>query len=153
MNVNTQFFYFSVPPKVELKEKVYTFLVKSDQVIEARVGGIPFPDVKWFKDEVLIEKIDFIHCEQEENISRLKFSQLKLDGAGVYKCVAENTIGKAEAKTSVVVQGKVYKNVCVVLYAIDLTYCLNETKKTLLLAHYFIVSMSFCLNLQRSQVS
>ena len=98
--------HFSVPPKVCLKEKSYTFLVQSEQILEAQIGGIPPPEVKWFKEDILMEASDHVTLEQEENMSRLRFSQLKMDASGVYKCVAENSVGKAEAKTSIVVHGK-----------------------------------------------
>ena len=92
-------------PKVEFQQKVITGLVQTDCELQAIINGIPFPDVKWFGEDKLIEANEHIQCEREENIFKLKFINVTLETTGVFKCLAENSVGKAEAKATLQVHG------------------------------------------------
>ena len=72
----------------------------------ASVSGIPSPDVKWFKDEKLVEANENILLETSKSISKIIIAQCLPESGGIYKCIATNDVGKAEAKTSVNIYGK-----------------------------------------------
>ena len=96
----------SVPPKVDIQEKTKDLPIQSPYEICASVSGIPMPDVKWFKDEKLVEQNENIQLETSEGLSKVKISQCLPGSGGIYKCVATNDVGKAEAKSSINIYGK-----------------------------------------------
>ena len=96
----------SVPPKVDIQEKTKDLPIQSPYEICAAVSGIPLPDVKWFKDEKLVEENENIHFETSKGVSKIMISQCLSESGGMYKCIATNDVGKAEAKSSINIYGK-----------------------------------------------
>ena len=96
----------SEPPKVDIQEKTKDLPIQSPYEICASVSGIPLPDVKWFKDEKLVEANENIQLETSKGFSKVRISQCLPESGGTYKCVATNEVGKAEAKSSLNIYGK-----------------------------------------------
>ena len=102
----------SVGPKVEFKQKEMTGILHNNCELQAIVNGIPFPDVKWVKDDKPIEESQNIKCVIEENVCTLRITDASLEMSGTYKCVATNSVGKAEAKGALKINGNVCVYVC-----------------------------------------
>ena len=100
----------SVPPKVEIKQSEHKVLVQTPCELQAIITGIPIPDVKWYKDEKPVEETNNTTCKFIENISALSILTCFPDNSGAYECVAENAVGKAEAKVKIVVHGKAFQS-------------------------------------------
>ena len=96
---------FLVAPKVDFKQKATTVLLEKCCELEAILGGIPMPNVKWYKDDNLVEESENIKIETVDNISKLILMNAQFETSGTFKCVAENVVGKAEGKCTVTVHG------------------------------------------------
>uniref|UniRef100_A0A2A4JMB9 Hemolin n=1 Tax=Heliothis virescens TaxID=7102 RepID=A0A2A4JMB9_HELVI len=75
-----------------------------DAKFPARVFGIPFPDITWYKDGVPLRHSDKYNIKRDGDACCLYVRDLVPGDAGRYKCVASNREGEAscEAKLEVV---------------------------------------------------
>ncbi|XP_047025271.1 obscurin isoform X5 [Helicoverpa zea] len=75
-----------------------------DAKFPARVFGIPFPDITWYKDGVPLRHSDKYNIKRDGDACCLYVRDLVAGDAGRYKCVASNREGEAscEAKLEVV---------------------------------------------------
>ena len=94
-----------MPPKVELKEKSLAPTINSQCNLQATIDGIPLPEVKWFKDDQLLMANDMFSFETLDNVYKLILKNSLPEHSGVYKCFAENEVGKAEAKATMNIHG------------------------------------------------
>ena len=95
-----------MPPTVKIEKKELVVLNEEPCVIEAVITGNPTPDVKWFKDEKIIDYDDKTKYELVDNLCKLTFPCTLPEFSGMYKCAVENVVGKSEATTKIVVHGK-----------------------------------------------
>lgn len=95
------------PPTFIEPLKDITIIAKNSGVLECRVDGIPYPEVKWNKDwRPLVESSRvFMDHESPDYWSLSLSSALKTDG-GLYACIAENLAGKVHCVANVIVEGK-----------------------------------------------
>ena len=94
-----------MPPKVELKDKFIAPTINSQCELHAVIDGIPTPEIKWFKDDQLLAEGNDILLKREGNICQLLLMKSTPEHSGVYKCFAENVVGKADAKATVSIHG------------------------------------------------
>nr|XP_037866817.1 obscurin isoform X8 [Bombyx mori] len=78
-----------------------------DAKFPARVFGIPFPDISWYKDGVLLKHSDKYNIKRDGDAACLYVRDIGPDDAGVYKCVAKNREGEAECQASLEVVDKI----------------------------------------------
>ena len=93
-------------PNVKIQNPELYVLIEEPCVIEAVIGGNPTPDVKWFKDDKLIDNDDNANYEFVDTICKLTIPRALPESSGLYKCVVENAVGKSEAKAQIVTQGE-----------------------------------------------
>lgn len=67
-------------------------------------SGFPKPEVTWYKDGEEIPKNSATHMVDSKT-GTLMFVSLALRKAGIYKCVAKNSLGTASASTVLNVKG------------------------------------------------
>jgi hypothetical protein len=82
---------------------------EGDATIKATVLGNPQPSVTWYKDDMPTFGSLRADIRSRGNIQFLKFSSIKPDDAGTYKCEAKNKLGTASRKFVVKVEGKFLK--------------------------------------------
>lgn len=72
-----------------------------------QVTGKPIPKVQWFfNNQPVKEAKDITICQDSEGLCMLAISEVFPENAGEYTCHAENKIGEAICKTTLVVDGK-----------------------------------------------
>ena len=77
--------------------------------LEARVSGIPEPQVVWLKDDHPIKPGERIHAEKDGDLHSLKISEVDIEDEGVYICQAKNTAGTATSMADLNVECKKIK--------------------------------------------
>lgn len=77
-------------------------------VLEAKVSGAPFPDVKWLKDgkEVKTKGRVKVQKNEETGIIKLVIEGATPEDEGTYRCTISNSQGTASAKATVNVNAK-----------------------------------------------
>ncbi|XP_026738493.1 obscurin isoform X2 [Trichoplusia ni] len=92
------------PPTFSQKFTDLQQLPTFDAKFPARVFGIPFPDITWYKNGSPLRHSDKYNLKRDGDACCLYVRDLVPDDAGVYKCVARNKEGEAscEAKLEVV---------------------------------------------------
>ncbi|CAF1416744.1 unnamed protein product [Rotaria magnacalcarata] len=97
------YFTFLVPPKVEAHkpENDQSCIVGQDTHISWKFSGIEKPQVTWFLNDQPIPTNDRIQVtETDDGTSELSIHQAELADQGIYTAMATNSVGKAEAKTT-----------------------------------------------------
>ncbi|RWS07258.1 muscle M-line assembly protein unc-89-like protein, partial [Dinothrombium tinctorium] len=92
------------PPKV--KRKLKDIAVNTDEPLRLEVGveATPSPEIKWFKDGQLLGETSRIHLLHDaEDVFALSIDQVKLEDAGNYAYVIENSIGQQSGFATVTV--------------------------------------------------
>ena len=89
----------NTPPQFIKKLEDKTVSESETVKLEVKVSGNPQPDVKWYKDEVVIRSTDKrLRYEEVSNEYTLTLDKTTTDDSAVYKVVAENVFGKCETK-------------------------------------------------------
>ncbi|XP_070569686.1 obscurin-like isoform X2 [Ptychodera flava] len=93
------------PPKflTELEDQT----VKAGQPLrlECRIGGIPEPDIFWYKDDMFVEETSNIQVIFEgEDICGLAFAQITMDDTGEYMIKAKNIAGECSNSCIIMVE-------------------------------------------------
>ena len=90
---------FSVAPEIISLPPNMTVDEGDTILMECIARGFPIPRIRWIRDN---------HTLRE--VSRLELSQLTIQDAGVYRCIAENVAGNATATAVLSVRGKEVPN-------------------------------------------
>lgn len=76
-------------------------------ILTCKVEAVPTPKIKWLHNNVVINKAKHVQIEQDDTgLCTLIIPEVFPENAGDYTCVAENKLGRAECKTSVVINGE-----------------------------------------------
>ena len=75
-------------------------------VLLVNIQATPTATVKWFHGDIELTKSRNVTIETEENFSRLSIKGLTGKQTGIYRIVAENTVGKAYEEFTVTVKGR-----------------------------------------------
>lgn len=79
-------------------------------ILTCQVRAVPTPKIQWMHNEVIINEAKHVQLEQDTTgVCTLVIPEVFPENAGEYTCVAENKLGKAICKTTVVVEGKKFK--------------------------------------------
>ena len=74
--------------------------------LDARVSGIPEPEVAWLKNDRPIGTGERIHAEKDGDLHSLKISDVDIEDEGTYICQARNTAGTATSMADLNVECK-----------------------------------------------
>ena len=75
-------------------------------MLECELGGMPHPDIKWYKDgQLILQGSRVTYHETDERAFLVLHDTRPLDEDD-YACVATNAAGEAISNASVCVQGK-----------------------------------------------
>lgn len=74
--------------------------------LDARVSGVPEPEVAWMKDDHPVRTGERIHAEKEGDLHSLKISEVDIEDEGTYMCQARNTAGTATSMADLNVECK-----------------------------------------------
>ena len=99
---------FSVAPAIAYEDKLKsTQNLKGGQklVINAKISGIPGPSAKWSHNDQPLEPSNHVAIETNSTYSKVTIIDAVAENSGVYKIIAENEVGTAEAEFTVDVKG------------------------------------------------
>lgn len=74
--------------------------------LDARVSGIPEPEISWLKDDRPVRTGERIHAEREGDLYWLKISDVDIEDEGTYICQASNIAGTAISSADLNVECK-----------------------------------------------
>ena len=77
-----------------------------DVVLECEVGGMPHPDIKWYKDGQLILEGTRVTFHETEDRAYLVIHDVQPVDEDDYTCFATNAAGEAVSNAAICVQGK-----------------------------------------------
>ena len=77
--------------------------------LDARVSGIPEPEVAWLKNDHPIPTGERIHAEKDGDLHSLKISDVDIEDEGTYICQARNPAGTATSMADLNVECKKIK--------------------------------------------
>ena len=77
--------------------------------LDARVSGIPEPEVAWMKNDHPVRTGERIHAEKDGDLHSLKISEVDIEDEGTYLCRARNTAGTATSMADLNVECKSIK--------------------------------------------
>ncbi|KAM5152709.1 uncharacterized protein ACMZJ9_010836 [Mantella aurantiaca] len=85
------------PPKF-LTVPMDSVVLKGTQAcFQCVVDGSPVPEVRWYKDETLVQDEKYILEDEEDGSHKLIIENASSDDEGQYKCIATNKEGTAES--------------------------------------------------------
>ena len=99
---------FSAHPKLDYDNKLESKQIRkagSTLTIEVNISGIPTPEVMWLLDEEPVEKSPRISIDITDDFTTITVKNVTLDDTGVYKIVAKNVVGQAEAVFDISIKG------------------------------------------------
>lgn len=97
---------FTSPRFVE-KIKPISVMDGEKLVLSCQVRAVPTPKVQWLHNELVINEAKHVQIEQDTTgLCTLIIPEVFPENAGEYTCIAENRLGKAICKTTVVINGK-----------------------------------------------
>ncbi|XP_026768070.3 hemicentin-1 isoform X3 [Pangasianodon hypophthalmus] len=88
-------------PEIRNMVKEVNVLLNQEVVLICDVHGFPKPSVTWLKEGVPIAKGQRLVVLSDGS---LRLSQVTLDDAGTYSCLAQNAAGTTEGKTQLILQ-------------------------------------------------
>merc|ERR1719242_2879105 len=80
---------------------------KDDVLFDCQVNGRPEPEVKWYKNGDLIIQSEYFQIVRGTS---LKILGLVTSDAGVYQCIASNSVASAQASAQLQVKSKADSN-------------------------------------------
>ena len=81
-----------VPPVIQPAPSHIQYFINDTAILPCDVLGNPQPTISWVKDGVAVE-VDGVRVLHLDNGS-LVIHNVSLDDAGVYRCLAVNTVGQ-----------------------------------------------------------
>nr|XP_006823009.1 PREDICTED: striated muscle-specific serine/threonine-protein kinase-like [Saccoglossus kowalevskii] len=93
------------PPKFLTELEDITIKVGQSFCIQCKVGGIPEPDIFWYKDDIFVAETDNIQVYFEgDDTCGLSFNKASLDDTGEYKITAKNIVNEASCICFVLIE-------------------------------------------------
>ena len=94
------------PPKFVKKFKPESVALEGDPFsLQIQVAGNPKPTVAWYFEDKPLQETDFMRITSKGEWHKIEFDEILVEDEGIYKCVAENELGVAEAETELLVDG------------------------------------------------
>ncbi len=89
-----------VPLKFNIKPSNTYINVGDDVTLECNVYGIPGPTIEWYKDGEALETGDFYNVSPTGSLT---IQNVITEDAGIYQCVADNTLENLQALAQLIV--------------------------------------------------
>lgn len=96
------------PPK--FVQRVEPVAVEKDKTarLVCKVEGTPFPEIAWYKNEVLLQASERVQIHISEDTVSLEFSKVTPQDVAIYSCKATNPAGVATSTANLVILGRIY---------------------------------------------
>jgi len=108
----------SLPPRITEKLRPRQCVPEEPTVLECKVEGVPFPDIKWYFNDILLFASEKHEITVMEQVAKLKIAKVTPSDVGVYTCEAKNEAGVATSRTNIIL-GKVAITIVFILRAIS----------------------------------
>lgn len=137
------------PPKfVQRLEPVAAEKNKPARLI-CKVEGSPFPEVAWYRNEVLLQPSENIQINVTEEAVTLEFGSVQPQDVAIYSCKAINPAGVASSTANLVILGR-YLMLCVCsllqLTIMRVFWRTTDNSKSFLLTHRKLSLVKLLLN-------
>ena len=103
------FFFVTGAPKIIYDASLSDTIAKNaGKTIEisAEVQGHPKPSITWYKDDEQLFSLGNLNIKSADNKTTLKISNAVAENRGIYRLVAENTVGSDEAVFDVTINDR-----------------------------------------------
>lgn len=92
----------SKPPRIT--EKLRPRMCVPDQpiVLECKIEGLPFPEIRWYFNDILLFASEKYEMTVTENVAKLKIAKVTPNEVGIYTCEAKNEGGAATSRANVI---------------------------------------------------
>jgi len=108
----------SLPPRITEKLRPRQCVPEEPTVLECKVEGVPFPEIKWYFNDILLFASEKHEITVMEQVAKLKIAKVTPSDVGVYTCEAKNEAGVATSRTNIIL-GKVAITIVFILRAIS----------------------------------
>lgn len=106
-----------------------------------KVEGTPFPEIAWYKNEVLLQASERVQPEIFEDTVTLNFANVMPQDVAIYSCKATNPAGVATSTANLVILGTTFS-----VLSVCLCFCRSSYLKALLLKDEFYNCVRIKLN-------
>ncbi|XP_037947809.1 titin-like [Teleopsis dalmanni] len=90
------------PPRITEKLRPRQCIPEEPTVLECKVEGVPFPEINWYFNDMLLFASEKYEISVVEHVAKLKIAKVTPTDVGVYTCEARNEAGVATTRTNLV---------------------------------------------------
>ncbi|KAI8118244.1 Titin [Lucilia cuprina] len=92
------------PPRITEKLRPRMCVPEEPTVLECKVEGIPFPEINWYFNDILLFASEKYELNVVEDVAQLKIAKVTPSDVGIYTCEAKNVGGIATTRTNIVLE-------------------------------------------------
>lgn len=100
------------PPRITEKLRPRQCVPDEPTVLECKVEGVPFPEINWYFNDILLFASEKYEITVVEQVAKLKIAKVTPSDVGVYTCEARNEAGVATSRTNIIL-GKFHVILCI----------------------------------------
>lgn len=90
------------PPRITEKLRPRQCVPEEPTVLECKVDGVPFPEINWYFNDMLLFASEKYEINVVEQVAQLKIAKVTPSDVGVYTCEAKNEAGVATSRTNII---------------------------------------------------
>lgn len=114
-------FNLESPPTFTVPMKTHTSPEKYECYMSCAVRGNPTPYVTWYRNNISINTNTNYYITNTCGVCSLKILRVGTKDNGEYKAIAENSLGRAECTTQLIIRGKLFKYIMEKVHTIHFT--------------------------------
>ncbi|KAH8262556.1 hypothetical protein KR026_012282, partial [Drosophila bipectinata] len=92
------------PPRITEKLRPRQCVPDEPTVLECKVEGVPFPEINWYFNDILLFASEKYEITVVEQVAKLKIAKVTPSDVGVYTCEARNEAGVATSRTNIILE-------------------------------------------------
>uniref|UniRef100_A0A6P4EQL5 Titin-like n=1 Tax=Drosophila rhopaloa TaxID=1041015 RepID=A0A6P4EQL5_DRORH len=92
------------PPRITEKLRPRQCVPEEPTVLECKVEGVPFPEINWYFNDILLFASEKYEITVVEQVAKLKIAKVTPSDVGVYTCEAKNEAGVATSRTNIILE-------------------------------------------------
>ncbi|EDV96839.1 GH16494 [Drosophila grimshawi] len=92
------------PPRITEKLRPRQCVPEEPTVLECKVEGVPFPEINWYFNDILLFASEKYEITVVEQVAQLKIAKVTPSDVGVYTCEAKNEAGVATSRTNIILE-------------------------------------------------
>ncbi|KAH8272397.1 hypothetical protein KR018_008161, partial [Drosophila ironensis] len=92
------------PPRITEKLRPRQCVPDEPTVLECKVEGVPFPEINWYFNDILLFASEKYEITIVEQVAQLKIAKVTPSDVGVYTCEAKNEAGVATSRTNIILE-------------------------------------------------